>query len=149
MRILPCKICLKKASMHMSLYHRNLNLIRCNYYRCNSYFRSSVENLKHQELVHVAGERQIKCIFCGILVLIQSMRRHFKNKLKSQLKNAFKCTFHCVRYFLTKEELDEHVGSFLKRASVCETGVKVHLLQNTVPRQTSAAWSHCPLPPRH
>jgi hypothetical protein len=30
MRILPCKICLKKASIHMSLYHRNLNLIRCN-----------------------------------------------------------------------------------------------------------------------
>jgi len=138
--IKKCKFChvkyvSKKASVHMSLYHSNLNLIRCNYRVCNNYFRSNEEKLKHQELEHLAGERHIRCIYCGVLVLKESIRRHFKNKHKSQLKNAFKCTFHCIMYFLTKEELDHHMGSFHKAPVLVRQEFKCIYCKQTYPHK--------------
>jgi hypothetical protein len=136
-----CNFCHRKypsklASLHMSVYHSNLNLLRCKYYNCGFYFRSDVEKLKHQELFHVAGDRQIKCIFCGVYLLPNSLRRHLKNIHKSQLPNAFKCTFHCFRYFLTKEELNEHIASFHKKAVIMRQEYKCIYCNQTYPHKS-------------
>lgn len=101
----------------MNEYHRKLKLVRCNNYHCNTFFRTKKEERQHTEHAHAAGNNQLKCIFCGISMLKTCMRRHLKNIHKSKLRKAFKCTFHCLRYFLTKEERDDHITSFHKKVA--------------------------------
>lgn len=117
-------ICISDFSTHMKKHHSKDNLIRCSYSQCSTYFRSEQEKQKHNQLVHITGERKEECTFCSLFFPNNCMIKHLNYKHQLQMKNAFKCTFRCHRYFLTESERDQHSASAHTKAAIVRQEVE-------------------------
>lgn len=124
-----CEFCHRKydskyTSYHMWKFHKSDNLFRCSFRYCSAYFRSHEEKQKHVQRNHPVKDNKLKCIFCDMILLNSSMRKHVTAKHEVQMQSAFSCSKRCGRYFFTELERDQHVTSAHKRAPLVRIEVK-------------------------